>query len=174
VSFEWGTIVKSINWTLVFNLINFAILLYLLKRILFKPALEYLDKRRDQIAGRMAAALENEKAAAALVEERSREMDDARGRSAQIIEAARTRSAEIVDEAKKTAKSEADRIVVDARARMVQERDDMIRDLKAAYADIAILGAERILDREVKVDDHRRLLDRLVAEIDEEQLKVKT
>ena len=174
MSFEWGTIVKSINWTLVFNLINFAILLYLMKRILFKPALEYLDKRRDQIAGRMAAARENEEAAAALVEERSREMDGARGRSAQLVEAARARSAEMVDEAKEMARSEADRIVADARALMVQERDEMIRDLKVAYADIAILGAERILDREVKADDHRRLLDRLVASIDEEELKVRT
>jgi F-type H+-transporting ATPase subunit b len=173
VSFEWGTIVKSINWTLVFNLINFAILLYLLKRLLFKPAMEYLDKRREMIAGRMATAQESEEKAAALAAERSRELAEARERSAQIVDGAQARSAAMVDEAKQEAKQEAERIVADARTRMEQERDEMIRDLKTAYAEIAILGAERVLEREVRIDDHRQLLDQLAAEIDEEMLKVR-
>ncbi len=173
MSFEWGTIVKSINWTLVFNLINFAILLYLLKRFLLKPAVEYLDKRRELISSRMASARESEEEATALVEERSRELASARERSTQIVESAEARSAEMIDQAKGMAKAEADRIVADARARLEQERDQMIRDLKSAYAEIAVLGAQRVLDREVKVEDHRRLLDQLVAEIDEEALKVR-
>jgi F-type H+-transporting ATPase subunit b len=173
MSFEWGKIVKSLNWTLIFNLINFAILLYLLKRLLFKPAIAYLDRRREQIAARMAAAQESERQAAALAEERSRELATARERANRIFESAQARSAEIIEEAKHGAKVEAERIVSAARAQMAQERDEMIRDLKAAYADVAILGAERILDREVKIEDHRRLLDQLVAEIDEETLRVR-
>jgi len=173
VAFEWGTIVKSINWTLVFNLINFAILLYVLKRLLFKPALAYLDKRREQIAGHMAAAQESEREAAALAGERARELAGARERASGILGDAQARSVEMIEEAKREAKAEAERIVSAARAQMEQERDEMIRDLKAAYAEVAILGAERILDREVKIEDHRRLLDQLVAEIDEEALRVR-
>ena len=174
MSFEWGTIVKSINWTLVFGLVNFAILLYVLKRLLFKPAIEYLDKRREMIAKRMASAQASEEQAAALVEERSRELQEARDRSVRLVDDAGKRAAEMLDDAKQRAKAEAERIVADARARIEQERDEMIRDLKAAYAEIAVLGAERILDREVKIGDHRRLLDQLVAEIDEEEFKVRS
>jgi len=173
VSFEWGTIVKSINWTLVLGLINFAILLYILKRLLFKPAMEYLDRRRELIAGRMASAQASEEEAAALAAERSRELTEARERAATIVEGAQTRSAEMIDEAKLKARDEADRIVADVRTRMEQERDEMIRDLKMAYAEIAVLGAERVLDREVRIEDHRQLLDRLSAEIDDETLKVR-
>jgi F-type H+-transporting ATPase subunit b len=173
VSFEWGTIVKSINWTLVFNLINFAILLYVLKRLLFKPAIAYLDKRRELIAGRMASAEESERRASDLVDERTKELQIARQRATSIVEDAEARSAETIEQAKVRAKAEADRIVADARNRMEQERDEMIRDLKSAYAEIAILGAERVLDREVRIDDHRSLLDQLAAEIDEETLRVR-
>ena len=172
MTFEWGKIVKSLNWTLIFNLINFAILLYVLKRLLFKPAIQYLDKRRELIAQRMQTAQESEREAVALAEQRSEELAAARERSNQIIDGAKARSEEMIDEARRGAKEKAERIIADARTRMVQERDEMIRDLKAAYAEIAILGAERILDREVKVEDHRSLLDKLVAEIDEETLKV--
>jgi len=172
VTFEWGKIVKSINWTLVFNLINFGILLYLLKRLLFKPALEYLDRRREQIAARMTAAREDQAAAARLVEDRRRELDAARRKAQAILDEAAARSEEIVAGARETAKAEADRIVDAARAEMVQDRDRMIRELREAYAEIAVTGAARVLDREVKIDDHRRLLDQLLAEIDEDALKV--
>jgi len=169
---EWGTIVKSVNWTLVFNLINFAILLLLLRRLLFKPAMEYLDARRNLIAEQMASAAKSEEDARALVETRTDELETARVRAADIVKDAHARSTEMIDAAKGEARKEADRIVADARSRMEQERDDMIGDLKSAYADIAILGAERVLDREIKIDDHQKLLDQLAAEIDEDALKV--
>jgi len=172
VSFEWGKIVKSINWTLVFNLVNFGVLLYVLRRLLFKPALEYLDRRREQIAGRMAEARESEAKAAALVAERETEYERAREQSARMIEEARQRAEAMVDDAKGQARVEAERIISETQRRMEQDRDRMIDDLKAAYAEIAVLGAERVLDREVKIADHRRLLDQLLAEIDEETLKV--
>jgi len=169
---EWGTIVKSINWTLVVNLINFAVLLLLLRWLLFKPALAYLDARRNLIAEQMASAAKSEADASELVETRSSELETARTRAADIVKDAHMRSTEMIEVAKGDARKEADRIVADARARMEQERDEMIGDLKSAYADIAILGTERILDREVKIDDHKKLLDQLVAEIDDEALRV--
>jgi len=172
VSLEWGKIVKSINWTLVFNLINFAILLYVLKRLLFKPAIAYLDRRRELIESRMQGAIEGERRAEELVAERMKELAEARGRSVRIIDEARLRSAEMIREAKERAKAEAERIGDEARVRMEEERDRMIAELKDAYAEIAVLGAERVLDREVKIEDHRRLLDQLLSEIDDEALRV--
>ncbi len=172
MSLEWGKIVKSINWTLVFNLINFAILLYVLKRLLFKPAIAYLDRRRELIESRMQGAIEGERRAEELVAERMKELAEARGRSVRIIDEARLRSAEMIREAKERAKAEAERIVDEARVRMEEERDRMIAELKDAYAEIAVLGAERVLDREVKIEDHRRLLDQLLSEIDDEALRV--
>lgn len=172
MTFEWGKIVRSINWTLVFNLINFGILLYLLKRLLFKPALDYLDRRREQISARMVAAREDQEQAARLVEERRRALDAARRKAQGILDEAVARSEEIVVEARKAAKTEAERIVEGARIQMEQDLDRMIHELRESYAEIAVAGAARVLDREVKIDDHHRLLEQLLAEIDEGALKV--
>ncbi len=167
MSFEWGKIVKNINWTLIFNLINFGILLYILRRLLFKPAIEYLDRRREQIASHMSAAREAEEHAAKLAEEREQQLAAARMQSENILEDARRRTEEMIDEAKEQARREGVRIIDNARLQMEQERDRMIKELRRAYADIAVLGVERVLDREVKLEDHRRLLDQLLEEIDE-------
>jgi F-type H+-transporting ATPase subunit b len=173
MSVEWGKIVKSINWTLLMaGVINFGILLYILKRLLFKPALEFLDRRREQIAARISAARASEEEAKQLVVAREAELQQARGRAEEILDAARRDAESIIAQARNAAKSDADKILSDGKHRLEQERDNMIHELREAYADIAILGAERVLDREIRIDDHRRLLDQLLEEINEETLRI--
>lgn len=166
---EWGKIIEF-NWTLVINLINFGLLLLVLRWLLFKPALKYLDKRREQIALRMTAAKAAEEQAAGLVARREGELAETKRESAQILEEARQRAEKSLDEAKVRAKEEADRILADARAQMEHERDRVLDDLKAAYAEMVVLGTERVLSREVRIEDHRRLFDQLLEEIDENAL----
>jgi len=172
VSFEWGTIVKSINWTLVFNLINFALLLWILQRFLFKPALKYLDQRRETIHARMQAAQADEERAAQLTHDREAALQTAREQAEEIVSSARRRAEGLVAEAKGDAKTEAARVLAEGKRQLEQERDRMIQDLREAYADITVLGAARVLDREVKIEDHQRLLDQLMAEIDEDALRI--
>ena len=174
MSFEWGTIVKSINWTLVFNLINFAILLYLLKRLLFKPAIEYLDRRREAIHARIQAAKADEEQATTLVAEQKEALKEARKRAEGIAESAQREAEAVLAAAKQEARESAERILENGRRQLAQERDRMVAELREAYAEIAVLGAERVLDREIRIEDHRRLLDKLLAEIDEERLRIGT
>ncbi len=171
MSLSWGAVVKNLNWTFVFNLVNFAILLYLLKRFLFKPALEYLDRRRERIAGRMQAARESEETAAHLAAQRAQELEAARSRAHEIVEAARTKRDEIIVEAREQAREEADRIVSEGRREIEQERTAMEAQLRSAYAEITVLGASRVLRREVKLEDHRRFLDELLEGIDADALR---
>jgi F-type H+-transporting ATPase subunit b len=172
VSFEWGTIVKSINWTLVFNLVNFAILLYLLRRLLFKPALEYLDRRREAIHARMQAAQADEERAANLVAQQKDALAEARKRAEGMGEDARREAEAIVAAAKTEAREAVERILEDGRRQLAQDRDRMIGELREAYAEVAVLGAERVLGREIRIEDHRRLLEQLLGEIDEETLRI--
>jgi len=165
----WGRII-DFNWTLVINLVQFAVLLVILRWILWKPALKYLDKRRELVASRMAAAKTSEEKAAELVGQREAELAAAKKESAQILEEMRQRGEKSVEEAKQRAKEEAERILADARTQMEHERDRVLAELKAQYAELVVLGTERVLRREVRIEDHRRLLDQLLEEIDESAL----
>jgi len=174
MSVEWGKIVRSINWTVVLTWVNFGLLLYILKRLLFKPALEFLDKRRDQIAAQMQAAKQSEQDAAQLVSEQKTALQEARERADGLLEDARKQAEEVIAQARSAAKQDASKILEDGKQRLVQERDQMIADLRTAYAEIAVLGAERVLDREVRIEDHQRLLDQLLEELDDEALRITT
>jgi F-type H+-transporting ATPase subunit b len=173
VNLEWGKVVKNINWTIVANLANFALLLYLLKRLLFKPALEYIDRRREQIAARMESARVSEGKAAALIAEQEATLQAAHAQARRTVEEATARAEGMISAAKGDAKQEASRILSDGRRQIEQERTEMEADLRRAYAEIAVLGASRVLDREVKIEDHRRLLDELLQGIDDEALRMR-
>jgi F-type H+-transporting ATPase subunit b len=161
----WSGIIEF-DWTLIVNLIGFAVLLVILRWILWKPALKYIDKRRELIAARMASAKSSEEKAAELVAERASELALAKKESARILEEVRERAEKNLEEAKQRAKEEADRILADARVQMEHERDRVLADLKAQYAEMVALGTEQVLRREVRIEDHRRLLDPRLEEID--------
>ena len=173
MNLEWGKVVKTLNWTFIANLVNFAILLYLMKRFLFKPALAYLDRRREQIASRMEAARRSEEQAQQLAAQREQELTAAREQATRTLESARTRAEEIIDESKGIARQESERILAEARRQIEQEREQMKEDLRRSYAEIAVLGASRVLNREVNLSDHERLLDELLSEVDDEALRMR-
>jgi F-type H+-transporting ATPase subunit b len=170
---EWAKLIQSLNWTFVFNLVNFAVLLVVLRVLLFKPALAYLDRRRELIAARMESARTNEDRAAQLAREAEGTVQAAKEESRRTLDEAATRREAMIAEARLEAEREAKRIVDDGRRGLEQERAQMEKDLRQAYAEIAVLGASRVLKREVNVEDHRRLLEELLAAIDEEELGVR-
>ena len=170
----WGKIVKTINWTLVANLVNFAILLYLMKRFLYKPALDYLDRRRERVVAHMEAARTAQEQAEQLAAQRAEELQKAREQAQATLDEARAHAEEIIAAAKDDAKAEAARIIAAARREAAKERTEMEQELRRAYAELAVMGAARVLNREVNVEDHRKLLDELLAEVDAEAADLKS
>jgi F-type H+-transporting ATPase subunit b len=61
-------------WTFLFQTINFIVLLYILKRLLFKPVREILQKRRDLVRESLEKVELTQKEALALKEEQQAEL----------------------------------------------------------------------------------------------------
>jgi F-type H+-transporting ATPase subunit b len=62
-------------WTFLFQIINFVALLYILKRLLFKPVREILQKRRDLVRESLEKVELTQKEAQALKEEQQAELE---------------------------------------------------------------------------------------------------
>jgi len=65
-------------WTLLFQVINFVILLYILRRILYKPIREIIEKRRGLIAKTVEDAENTKKEALELKEKNQKELNNAK------------------------------------------------------------------------------------------------
>ncbi|MCD5408034.1 F0F1 ATP synthase subunit B [Candidatus Bipolaricaulota bacterium] len=166
MNLEWGTIVKSINWTFIFNIINFVLLVWLLKRLLYRRALAWLDARREREEQRITAAKELETRAQALLKESEDRLAQANRRAQEILAAAEAQAQDLLRQARAEARTQAQRIIREAEEAATRAKEEALADLRRAYAELVILGASQVLAREVRPEDHPRLLAELTARID--------
>lgn len=155
----------NLNLTLVVQMIVFAILIWFTMRFVWPLILGAMDERAKTIADGLAAA-EKGQQDLAQAETRAEEIvREARARATQIVDQASHRANEIVEGAKQTATTEGARIVATARSEAGTEftraRDQLRRDV----GNLAVLGASRLLGREVDAKSHAKLLDELAEEI---------
>ncbi|MCB1679839.1 MAG: hypothetical protein KDI16_14235 [Halioglobus sp.] len=110
----------SIDWiTVIAQIANFLVLVWLLKRFLYRPILDGIDAREAEIARGMAAAGEAQQKAQAAE-------TDYRNRQAQLL----SEQDAIVEEALRASEKERDTLLAEARARLEQEQKDWLAHLQ--------------------------------------------
>jgi len=150
----------SINATIILTMVNFILLVILLRVILFIPLLKYLDERSKTIAESLMQAEENK----ARSEEIQIEHDT-------IIREARTKAADIMDKAVGVASDESRDIVKEARMQaqatvdaakdeIMVEAERIKMDLRKEVASLTISLTEKVLEREIRESDHRDMINR--------------
>ncbi len=166
MTLEWGTIVKNLNWTLIFNLLNFALLVWVLKRILFKPVLSWLDRRREVEEERLRRAKETEAQAEALLQEREAALGEANRRARELVARAEAEGQGILRDARREARAQVQAILAEGENAATRLRQEAVAALRDSYAELVVLGASQVLAREVRPADHERLLRELTTQVD--------
>jgi len=155
----------SINATLFFQLIVFAILVWFTMRFIWPPITAALDERAKKIADGLMAA---DKAKADLAEANTRveqQLSAARGDATKRLADAERLAQQMIEDAKSRAADEAAKIIAAARAEAEQESIKARETLREQVAGLAVKGAEAILKREVNAGVHAELLSRLKTEL---------
>ena len=155
----------SINATLFFQMIVFAILVWFTMKFVWPPITAALDERAKKIADGLSAA-DKAKAELALANKRVEEqLSAARNDAAQRLADAERLAQSMIEEAKGRANEEGQKIIAAAKAEAEQEATKARETLREQVAALAVKGAESILKREVNPGVHAELLDRLKAEL---------
>ncbi|MGQ9700200.1 MAG: F0F1 ATP synthase subunit B [Candidatus Bipolaricaulaceae bacterium] len=162
---RWETIIKSLNWTLILNIIAFLLLVWGLKRVLFARAMAWLDARRRAEEERISRAKTWEREALALRERAEEELLEANRQARAIRAQAEAEAQEILRRAREEAREEARRILKEAEAAISHMQEEALRELRKVYAELVVLGAAQVLGREVKLEDHMRLLAELSSRL---------
>jgi F-type H+-transporting ATPase subunit b len=151
----------------IWTLVVFLLLFFLLKRHAWQPMLQGLQTREKNIHQAFEEA------------QRAREeADRLRSEFQQQMAKSQERVREVLDEARREAQHTKDDMVAQARLEIQAERDRLRRDitlardqaLKELWDQSARLGtliAAKAIRRELKPDDHRRLVDEALKELAE-------
>lgn len=150
---------------LIFQVINFLLLLYLLNRFMFKPLLARMDERSAKIEKGLedaeAAARDRELARA----EREAAVSEARREAAEMIARANKIAEDTRNEILGEARAEAEKVTTRAREEINAEKERAMAELRAEVADLALTAAGRLIRAEMDAATQRRLVEEFLAEV---------
>ncbi|MBI4272627.1 F0F1 ATP synthase subunit B [Candidatus Uhrbacteria bacterium] len=129
---------------LIAQALNFAILLFLLHRFLYKPLLAMLEKRREMIEKSVEEARAISEKLASVETQREKEFASARTKAAEIIEKATLHAEEKSTALIAKAKHEVLLVVDAAREKIRTEKEQMMGDAKEELSRL-VLNASRAL-----------------------------
>ena len=143
-------------WTVVI----FVLLLVILKKFAWKPILKSVDDRNSSITEALSAAEKAKAEMEHLSANNEKILQDARLERDSIIKEARAIKENTISEAKNKASSEAEKIILSAKAQINNEKMKAMTELKNEIADISIQMAEKIIKSELKdVKSQKKLIE---------------
>lgn len=149
---------------LIAQLVNFTILLVVLRLVAWGPITKMLDERREKIAESLSAADRLKSEVAESERQAQSQLEAGRREAQQLIAQAQEIGNRIQDDARKQAQAEADATLVRARNEIQLERDTAIADLRKEFADLTIAAAEKVIGGSLDRNAHKRLIDETLAQ----------
>lgn len=144
---------------LLAQVVNFLVLLYILKRFLYKPILDMLKKREEKIREGLAAGAKGEELLAKAKEEEKGVLAKASEEASLLLEESRQRAAKMEEEFLVKAREEGEQIISHARVQIEQEQKEAERALEQKSVQTAINVLEKILPRLLSKQDQIRILE---------------
>lgn len=148
---------------LVAQLINFGILLIVMRLFLFRPIMNMLDERKRRIQEGLNAAEQAAEQASASEEASEQVLAEARVEAQASLQRAQEAAGRLREELEARARTDADQIVVRAREEVQVERDQAIQQLRAEFADLTVRAAEQVINQSLDRSAHQQLIDEVLA-----------
>ncbi len=150
-------------WTFTFQIVNFVVLLFILKRLLYKPIREILRKRRELVEKIIEDAEKTKKEALELKAEHSREMDKLGELKARIVE---EMNVEVLKEKKRLigeAEKEAASRIEKGKALLEMEKTGFENELKEKAIEIVSAFSTGVLRDIADEELHRGIWRKFLA-----------
>lgn len=163
-------LIKPDPGIIIWSILTFLLLFLLLRKFAFGPIQNMIDARRDSILESIESAEKTRKDAEKLLADYRESIANAKQEAEEIIDRAHkvgeNTKADIVNEARQQAQKE----IEDARGQIQRETRKAVQEIKDQVADLAILAAGKVTAKAISKDDHLRLVDETLSEVDLDEL----
>lgn len=155
----------NLNFTLLGQMITFIIFVWFTMRYVWPPITQAMNERQEKIAEGLAAAERGKRELELSQHQVMEQIRDAKIRAAQIIDGANKRAAVLIEEAKEKARIEAERLIHMSQQEIEKETQRVKQELKNHVANLALLGAEKIITHHMDEAVNQALIEKLITEI---------
>jgi F-type H+-transporting ATPase subunit b len=155
---------------MIWTLLAFGITLYLLNKLAFPRIAEALDRRRLAIEESIDSARRAKEEADQLLEEYRARLREAREQADDIVARARKAGENLKDETKAEASQQREQLLAAARRDIEHETRRALDELRREVADLTVTATEKITRKSLDEEDHRRLIEEALSEVDFSEL----
>jgi len=134
---------------LVFQIINFGIVLYLLNRWMYKPLLGILAKRKQEVADTLARAEKAQEESEQAKDRLEEELAEAREKAGEIVTRAEKQASETRKNAQEEAMAQAEEIVTQGKKAVEAEKEGLMNSLQKDIAGLVVAASGKVLGQEV-------------------------
>ncbi len=155
---------------LVAQIINFLIVLFLLKRFMYKPVLDILKKRENQIKEGLKKAEESERKLAQTLEKEKEILNKAHENAEKIISDAKTEALETKAKIEELTKKEVGRMLDQSRMTIEQEAKEAEKNLGKKIGQIAVTILEKSLKGIFGEREQKLIMKKAIAQLEKQKI----
>ncbi len=154
---------------LITQIINFAILLVVLRIFLWKPFLKIIDERNKKIKLGLEAAEQASLQASESQSESKKILDDAKKEASQFVNDAREMADKLKIELEEKANKDAEIIVQKAKKEIERDKEQALAVIRKNFAEVTISAAEKVIDKSLDQKTHQDLIDGILNDYEFEK-----
>jgi F-type H+-transporting ATPase subunit b len=151
---------------MIWTLIAFGTTAYILNKLAFPRIAEALDRRRRAIEESIDSAEKTRREADELLEEYRARLREAREQSEDIVARARKAADALQEESKSQAVKQRQELLEAARRDIEAETRRALDEIRKEVANLTVVATEKITRKSLSPDDHRRLIEDALQEVD--------
>lgn len=150
---------------LISQIINFVLLLVLLRIFLYKPVVNMLDRRREKIKSDLEEAETARSQAEAAKQEYERQLEEAREERRSILAQAREQAEKTREEVLAKARTEAQDLVAKTEEEMAALRSQALAGAQDEIVELSLAAAGKVVGESLDEKAHRRLIQDFISEV---------
>ncbi len=150
----------------IWTIVTFLVLLALLAKFAWRPLLQALESRQERIRNSLEDAERARQELERLQQESAKILQQARIEAESIVTQTRADAERLREELKQKAKDEAANVLRNAQQQIQLQTRQAIQQIRHEVADIAVLLASKLLERNIAKEDNARLIDDTLKQIE--------
>lgn len=153
------------GFLLAAQVVNFLVLLFILKKFLYKPILKMLEERKQKIADSLKQAEQIELTLQKTEEEKEKKLSQASSEASRLVEDAKAQVEEMIKEAHHKGEGIVKEMTEKANQLMVLEKEKMKDEVRKDAMDLVALALEKITGKVLNQKDQKQIIERSIKEI---------
>lgn len=149
---------------LLAQIVNFTILLLLLKKFLYKPILKVLEDRKSTVAKSLKQAEEIEKRLEQTALEQEKLLKSAAAESNKIISDSKKEAHELAEKTLEQTKQTINDMLEKNEARLKTEKDQMLIEVKKELTDLVVATTLKVSKKTFSKEDNKKIIDETIRE----------